>query len=127
MNLTNSLLEDIRAAVGLERTVSDFDTDLLMYINSAIGTLNQNGVGNDLIVTDDTSTWMDLQNPEQVSGNKSFKMVPLFVMLSTKILFDPPPPSNVQYHQNGIDQALWRLKIAYEEPITTTTTTCGEG
>jgi hypothetical protein len=122
LELTNSLLEDIRAAVGLERTVSDFDTDLLMYINSAIGTLNQNGVGNDLLVTDDSVTWIDLQNPDQIAGNKYFKMVPLFVMLSTKILFDPPPPSNVLYHQNAIDQALWRLKIAYEEPITTTTT-----
>lgn len=126
MDINNSILEDIRAAVGLERTVSDFDTELLMHINSAIGTLNQNGVGNELMVIDDAAIWLDFQNPTQIAGNKYFQMIPLFVMLSTKILFDPPPPSNVQYHQNGIDKALWRLKIAYEEPITTTTT-CREG
>jgi hypothetical protein len=123
--LTNSVLEDVRGAVGLDRTVSDFDTDLLMHINASIGALNQNGVGNELIIMDNTSTWGDLQNPVQVNHNNYFKMVPLFIMLSTKMLFDPPPPSSVQYHQSNIDQLLWRLKIAYEDMDTTTTTTLG--
>jgi hypothetical protein len=123
--LTNSILEDVRGAVGLSRDVSDFDTDLLMHINASIGSLNQNGIGNDLVVIDDVSTWGDLQNSAQIDYNNYFKMVPLFIMLSTKLLFDPPPPSSVQYHQTAIDQLLWRLKIAYEEPLTTTTTTLG--
>jgi hypothetical protein len=121
--LTNSVLVDIRKSVGLSPETSDFDTDLLMHINSSIGTLNQNGVGNDLLITDDTSTWGDLQKSTQMEHNNYFKMVPLFIMLSTKLLFDPPPPSSVQYHQTAIDQLLWRLKVAYEEPYTTTTTT----
>lgn len=121
MNPTNSILEDVRLAVGLTIDTSDFDTDLLMHINASIGTLNQNGIGKNLIVIDTASTWNDLQEPTQY-GNEFFKMVPLFIMLSTKLLFDPPPPSIVQYHQAHIDQLLWRLKIAYEEPLTTTTT-----
>jgi hypothetical protein len=123
--LTNSILEDVRGAVGLSRDVPDFDTDLLMHINASIGSLNQNGIGNDLVVIDDVSTWGDLQNSAQIEYNNYFKMVPLFIMLSTKLLFDPPPPSSVQYHQTAIDQLLWRLKIAYEEPLTTTTTILG--
>jgi hypothetical protein len=53
VDVTNSILEDIRVAVGLDATTSDYDTELLMHINSAIGKLNQNGVGNFLVVNDE--------------------------------------------------------------------------
>ena len=115
MNFNQSILQDIRVAVGLDATTSDFDTDLLMHINSAIGTLNQNGIGNFIVVDNETQVWADLQNPSQTVGNQFFKMIPLFIALSAKLLFDPPPPSSVQVYQTSIDQYLWRLKIAYEE------------
>lgn len=115
MIATNSILEDVRLAVGLSKDTSDFDTELIMHINASIGALNQNGVGTDILVEDETSVWDDLKDASQSLHNNYFKMVPLFIMLSTKLLFDPPPPSSVQYHQTSIDQLLWRLKIAYEE------------
>lgn len=114
MNLENSILEDIRLAMGLAKTDPSFDTDLLMHINAAIGKLNQNGVGKELVVIDTDDIWDDLQDPTQADSNNSFKMVPLFIALSTKLLFDPPPPSSVQLHQSSIEQLLWRLKMAYE-------------
>jgi hypothetical protein len=123
LDVNNSILQDVRLAVGLDATTSDFDTELLMHINSALGTLNQNGVGNFLVVMNEELTWNDLQNPSQTEGNKYFHMVPLFVALSTKLLFDPPPPSTVEQYVRNIDQALWRLKIAYEEPYVAPTIT----
>ena len=116
MDLTKSILEDIRVAVGFDRYTNDFDIDLIMHINSAIGMLNQNGVGNFIVVTNEEQVWGDLQNPLQTAGNQYFQMVPLFIAISTKLLFDPPPPSSVQYHASNAEQILWRLKIAYEEP-----------
>lgn len=117
MELTNSILKDIRVvAGGLSPDSPDFDTDLLMHINSSISKLNQNGVGKFLVVSDTTAIWGDLQDPLQVEGNKYFSMVPVFIALNTKLLFDPPPPSTVQHYANNIDQSLWRLKVAYEEP-----------
>lgn len=116
MDLTKSILEDIRTAVGLDAYTSDFDTDLIMHINSAIGKLNQNGVGAFVVVQNEEQTWGDLQDPLQVEGNKYFHMVPLFITISTKLIFDPPPPSTVQYYVSNADQILWRLKLAYEEP-----------
>ena len=109
-----SILVDIRKAVGLTEDNSEFDTDLLIHINSAIGRLNQNGVGKSIPISDDTTTWKDLMDDEQVEGNRYFHMVPSFVMLSTKIIFDPPPPSAVEYYSRNVDETLWRLKIAYD-------------
>lgn len=122
MKLENSILEDVRKAVGLSRDTVDFDTDLVMHINSAIGELRQNGVTLSTTVTDTSTTWGDLQNPLRTDANEYFHMVPLFVTLSTKLIFDPPPPSTVEYYSNNISKILWRLKIAYEEYTTTTTT-----
>ena len=117
MDLTNSILEDVRAGVALSRDTADFDTELLMHINVAISILNQNGIGNLLTVTDTSTTWADLQDVTQIKGNEYFQIVPLFVTMSTKVIFDPPPPSAVEYHSKSIDQMLWRLKLAYEQPI----------
>lgn len=114
MDLSKSILEDIRVAVGLSKDTADFDTDLIMHINGAIGKLNQNGVGSPLVVRDTSQTWGDLQDPLQVEGNKYFHTIPLFITLSTKLIFDPPPPSTVEYYSKNINESLWRLKIAYE-------------
>lgn len=114
MDISNSILRDVRKAVGLSEDDNSFDTDLLQHINSAIIKLNQNGVGNSITINDDTTTWENFRNPEQIEGNKVFALTPLFITLSTKLLFDPPPPSNVQYYNNNIQELLWRLKIAYE-------------
>lgn len=116
MDMNDSILKDVRVAMGLSADSVDFDTDLLMHINGAIGKLNQNGVGNFLVITNENQKWIDLQNPLQVEGNKYFQMIPLFITLSTKLLFDPPPPSSVQTYKEHLDQSLWRLKVAYEEP-----------
>lgn len=121
MQLNNSILRDIREAVGLESTNPEFDVELIMHINTAIVKLNQNGIGKFLIVQDDTSVWNDLQDPLQLSGNLYFQMIPLYVTLSTKLVFDPPPPSSVEYQNKSRDELLWRLKIAYEDYTTSTT------
>lgn len=115
MELTDSILSDVREAIGLSSEPSPFDTDILMHINGAIGKLNQNGIGLPVVVTAAT-TWAQFQNPTQTYGNQYFQMIPLFVTLSVKLLFDPPPPSTVQHYVANIDQLLWRLKFAYEEP-----------
>jgi hypothetical protein len=123
LDVNQSILQTIRSAVGLSSDTTDFDTELLMHINGAIGKLNQNGVGNFLVVDNEDQKWIDLQDTTQVEGNKYFQMIPLFISMSTKLLFDPPPPSSVQYHEEHANQLLWRLKIAYEEPYVAPVTT----
>ena len=118
MDISRSILQDARKGVGLDESLTDYDGDLLPLINSAIAEVNQVGVGNFVIVENEEQTWQDLQNPLQVEGNNFFKMVPLFVILSTKLIFDPPPPSSVEFQKVYAEKLLWRLKVAYETPYT---------
>lgn len=113
MDLAKNVLADVREAIGLSTDPSTFDNEILMHINSGAGKLNQNGITLPIVVDVDT-TWGDLQDPTKTEGNKVFHMVPLFMMLNTKILFDPPPPSAVEHYSRQIEELLWRLKIAYE-------------
>lgn len=126
MDTTRSILKDIRESLGLTSTTIDFDTELLMHINTAISKLNQNGIGIFLIVNGEEETWDNLLDPLQIEGNKYSKMIPLYISLSTKLLFDPPPPSSVEYHTRSVDELLWRLKTAYEEPYVKPITEVGE-
>lgn len=115
--MNNSILEDTRLALGLNKDSTDFDADLIIHINSAIGKLGQNGVTKVIMVDGVSQTWNDLQDPLKIKGNEFFTMVPSFITLSTKLIFDPPPPSIVDYYKENLHELLWRLKIAYEEPL----------
>lgn len=116
LKLDSSILEDIREAVGLDREASDFDMDLIIHTNVALGILNQNGIGNIIVLENTSTTWNDFKDPLAIEGNKMFHMIPGFIKLSVKMIFDPPPPSAVEYYSKSIGEILWRLKIAYETP-----------
>lgn len=116
LNIDNSILKEVREGVGIGEDTTAFDKELLMFINAGIGTLNQNGVGLPLIIDSVDATWGDLMDPLQLQGNFSFGLVPLYLTLNTKIIFDPPPPSIVETHSTMVHQLLWRLKVAYETP-----------
>ena len=109
-----SILESTRVAVGLEQLDDSFDEELISYINNALGTLRQNGVGLSIIVTNVAQEWDSIKDPLHTIGDDYFEMVKLFVFTKTKLIFDPPPPSNVAYYKEYIDEILWRLKSAYE-------------
>lgn len=115
MELTSSILKDIRKSVGLDEDTTDYDTELLQHINTSIATINQNGAGKFIVVKDETSVWEDLQDEYQFIGNRYFAMIPLYISLNTKLIFDPPPPSTVEQYSRRVDEILWRLKAAYEE------------
>lgn len=114
MDVVDSILKGVREFIVGTEDNTEFDKELIPHINTALATLNQNGVGNVLMVSGDKDVWGDFLNPTQTRGNRYFAMIPMYVVLKTQLLFDPPPPSNVEYHSNNVNEMLWRLKIAYE-------------
>lgn len=117
MKVDDSILKTVRkSVVGVEDNL-EFDIELIPYINSSILNLNQNGVGARIIVEDDKTTWGDLMGTDSNRDFQSYKSIPLYMALNTKLLFDPPPPSAVQYHSNTITELLWRLKVEFEDVL----------
>ena len=118
---TELILRSTRSALGIGEDTTAFDPELLLHINSALTILGQNGCGNLQMEVSEATTWADFKDATQTNGNEFFSLVPVYVYTKTKILFDPPPPSNVEYFNGYINELIWRIKIAFEadeiEPI----------
>lgn len=115
MEMDGSILEHIRDSVGLTKDNEEFDTELLNHINMSVVKMHQNGVPIDKFTITKDTTWGDLLiDPKDLVSSNHMGLIPTFMSLNVKLLFDPPPPSSVEFHVRSMDELLWRLKIAYE-------------
>lgn len=106
------IFEDVKEALGIVKEDTGFDSELSMYISDGIDTLKQLGAVSEFLEYDETMKWSDIIDTPEFT-HTPYGMVRLFVMLSTKITFDPPSPSNVSYVQAKIDQLAWRIREEY--------------
>ena len=110
-----SILNETKAVLGVAEDVTIFDPDIRMHLNSALGTLNQLGIGPEggFEVTGVTETWADfLLTDLKLSPVKSY------VHLRVKLLFDPPANSWVTVAiKEQIEQLEWRLSEVREDTI----------
>ena len=92
---------------------SHFDADLVIYINAAFSTLNQLGVGPKTgfsITIEDDKDWSDYIADEIYVG-----IIQEYVILYTKLLFDPPQSASVTEMYNQKTKELeWRLNVAFD-------------
>lgn len=114
----NSILQSVKKSLGLAPDYGVFDQDIIMCINSAFSTLAQLGVGPEkgYYIEDEKSLWTDfLHNDARLSNVKSY------VLLRTRLLFDPPSTSfGITAIKDQITELEWRLNVtvdnfAYEE------------
>lgn len=118
--VADSILLSIKQMLGgLDPTYeSAFDTDIIIFINSALATLTQLGVGpkEGYEITDDTQTWQDF-----IGDDKRLNLVKTFVYLDVKCVFDPPRMSFVlEALKDKRDEHLWRLNHWVDLDGTTT-------
>ena len=107
--MEDSILLTIKPLVNVELDDHDFDTDILVGINTALSVLSQVGVGpmGGLIVEDETATWSDLYTDDRLS------MVRTFVHIKTKLIFDPPTNSAVlKALEEQASELIWRIEVA---------------
>ena len=92
---------------------TQYDTDLIVYINSMFAILKQVGVGpeNGFSISDDSATW-DEYLPDY---DKNFEFVKTYIQQRVKLVFDPPLTSSVlDAMKETIKELEWRLNIACE-------------
>lgn len=110
-----SILLSLKKLIGPSVNNDDFDTDLIMNINSLFGVLNQLGVGPSEIfsITGSDETWSDFM-PDSC---KAIPEVKSYMFMKLKLLFDPPSSSFViNSYERLISEFEWRANVHAETP-----------
>ncbi len=109
-----SILDETKGALGLIVEDDSFDPELKMHINAALSTMYQNGVGKPFYINDKDDGWDSFRNEAQLQNDYMMGQIKQYVFLKTKVLFDPPPPSSVEYVDGAANEMLWRLRENYD-------------
>lgn len=112
----DSILTSIKKLLNIAEDCTDFDTDVIMHINSVFSVLNQLGVGpsEGFSIEDDTTTWDDY-----ISDDPNLNMVKTYIYQKVRLVFDPPSNSTVLAStERTIQELESRLNIAAESKQT---------
>lgn len=105
----NSILNSVKVQLGLDTELNDFDSEILMHINSAITILRQLGVGPEkgFIVTSSEETY------DQYLGEGSLEtpMVKIYLARKVKLGWDSVNSSSyfINLLKDEIAELEWRL------------------
>ena len=108
--MTNSILNDIKKLLGIDNTYTEFDTDIIIHINSVFMILNQLGVGPEsgYRITGSLNTWSEFTDNEY-----EMESVKSYIYLKVRMMFDPPQSSALMQAMNEqIKEFEWRLNVA---------------
>lgn len=112
-----SILTSIKKLLGISEDYTQFDSDIIMHINTVLMDLNGLGVGpsTGFVIEDDTTTWIDfISNPKDLQAVKSY------MYLRVKLLFDSATLSSavISSMEKQIEKFEWLLNVAAENKKT---------
>lgn len=110
---SDSILDSIKKVLNVGPDDTDFDTDILMHINSVFAVLQQLGIGPEtgFYIDGPDQTWTDYLGEDSLHIN----MVKSYMAAKVRILFDPPVSSAVMESLNRIcSEFEWRANVAAE-------------
>lgn len=110
--MSDSILTSTKKILGLAEDYTVFDLDVMTFINSAFGTLNQLGIGPEegFMIEDKTTTWDAF-----LGDNLHLNAVRQYVYLKVRLLFDPPDTSYLlAAFEKQILEHEWRLNVVRE-------------
>lgn len=108
--MTDSILNDIKKLLGIDNTYTEFDTDIIIHINSVFMILNQLGVGPEsgYRITGSLNTWSEFTDNEY-----EMESVKSYIYLKVRMMFDPPQSSALMQAMNEqIKEFEYRLNVA---------------
>jgi len=112
MAVEESIFKSIKALLGPDADYDVFDPDILIFINTALSTLTQIGIGpaSGFRITGETETWSDL-----LGSYEDLESVKSYIYLKVRLLFDPPSNSAVMNaYQETCNELEWRLNVAVD-------------
>jgi hypothetical protein len=111
--VSDSILTSTKKVLNLSNGYTPFDADIIMFINTALSTLNQLGVGPDdgFMIEDDTATWETF-----LGSDPRLNHIKTYVYLRVRLLFDPPTTGYmIEAVEKQIKELEWRLNVQRED------------
>lgn len=103
----DSILTSIKKMLGIDESETQFDQELIIFINSAFSVLLQLGVGpvDGFRIEDDSAEWVEF-----LGTRTDIENVKTYIYLKVRLIFDPPSSSFVLEAINKqITESEWRL------------------
>lgn len=107
-----SILTSIKKLLGITEEYTQFDTDIIIHINSVFAILSQLGVGSPtgFSIEDSNKQWTDY-----IPASPTLELVKSYMHLKVRALFDPSQSSVVMDSINRMTQELeFRILVATE-------------
>ncbi len=111
--MNDSILLSIKKLLGLADENTDFDTDVILHINSVFAILQQLGIGPEdgFYIEGEDIVWSDFLGDDSYHLN----MVKTYIGAKVRLLFDPPVSSAVmQSLEHVCSEFEWRANVAAE-------------
>lgn len=110
-----SILLTIKKLLGIPEEYTQFDVDIIMFINTTFMILRQMGVGpaTGYSIADGFALWTDYMSDE----DPNFETVKTYIGMKARLMFDPPTGSvHMECLKSMINELEWRLKEEAETP-----------
>ena len=113
--VTESILDSIKIMLGNSVDDTNFDAELIMFINGALAIINKLGVGlTGYKISDNSNTW-----DEFLGDRTDLEEVKTNVYLRVRLAFDPPQNSFlVTSIKEQIVESTWYIELYHKENTT---------
>lgn len=114
MDNTESILTSIKKLLGIAEEYTQFDTDIIIHINTVFMTLQQLGVGPEegFSIVDSEAVWTDF-----MENSILLNSVKTYIYLKVKLLFDPPlSSSTIECFNKVISELEFRMNSKVNYP-----------
>lgn len=113
--MSNSILTSVKTTLGLPDAHTAFDSEIILYINSALSTLTQLGVGNPdgFSISSKQEVWSDF-----IGNDPKLNTVKTYVSLKVRMLHDPPEIGFVITEmRKTVEELEWRINVQVDDEI----------
>ncbi len=110
--MEKSILSSIKKLLGIGEDYTNFDTDIILHINTTFMVLHQLGVGpqEGFSITGKKEKWDDFIDEED-----NLEAVKSYIHLKVKLIFDPPTHGpTLEAFKESIKELEWRLNVQSE-------------
>lgn len=113
--VTESILDSIKIMLGNSVDDTNFDAELIMFINGALAIINKLGVGlTGYKISNNSNTW-----DEFLGDRTDLEEVKTNVYLRVRLAFDPPQNSFlVTSIKEQIVESTWYIELYHKENTT---------